>query len=320
MSSHKETVFFSKGMIAAIVGIVVIVIVLLFVTTMGGSPGQGNIIPAQKCAENTVTYANTNLVQPGTAVSLVSVSETHGLYEVKVTYQSQTISLYTSRDCSLLFTSGAMIMDGAKATPAPTKAPVKTARPAVDLYVMSFCPYGTQAETVMRPVYDLLGSKADFRIRYITTISGTTIDSVDSLHGPSEAKEDAFQICLAKTNPTKYWEYLHLFNTQCYPQWQNSAAFDTCRKNVTATLKIDHATVESCSSGADGIALLKPDAEDSATNGASASPSLLINGVEYRGARNPEAYKQAICNSFETAPEECKTTLAGSSAAASGSC
>ena len=34
------------------------------------------------------------------------------------------------------------------------------------------------------------------------------------------------------------------------------------------------------------------------------SPTLMINGVTYRGARTAEGYKQAICSAFEEVPEE----------------
>jgi hypothetical protein len=300
-------------MIAVITGIIALVVILLIFSSMGGTPGQGPVISPQKCAESTVIYANNNLVQPGSSLSFVSVNETRGLYEITVNYQSQNVPLYTTKDCSLLFTNS-INMKAAQPTPRPTREPIKTSRPTVDLYVMAFCPYGTQAETVMRPVYDLLSSRADIRIRYITTVGGTTIDSVNSLHGPAEAREDAYQVCLKKTQPAKYMEYIRLFNTQCYPKWQDSGALDTCRKNVTASLGVESQAVETCASGADGIALLTTDAADSAMYGASASPTLIINGVVYSGARTPEAYKTAICNSFESAPGECSTTLSSASA------
>jgi len=317
--SREKTVFFGKGMIAAIIGIVVLLVILVLATSMGSSPGQETIVPPQKCSEKVITYVNNNLVQPGTTVSFISVNESKGLYEFRVKYQSQEMPLYTTKDCSQLFTS-ALNMNAAPTPQTPVKKPVKTARPTVDLYVMSFCPYGTQAETVMRPVYDLLGSKADIRIRYITTVRGTTLDTVDTLHGPPEAKEDAYQVCLLKSQPALYWEYLRMFNEQCYPQWQNSEGLEICRKNVTATLGVERASLEACSSGTDAIALLKTDAAASDAQGASASPTLIINDVKYSGARTPEAYKQAICNSFETVPAECSTTLSGTSAADTGKC
>jgi hypothetical protein len=201
-----------------------------------------------------------------------------------------------------------------------TKAPVKSARPVADLYVMSFCPYGTQAETGMGPVVDLLKSKADIRIRYITTISGTTADSVDSLHGPVEAQEDLRQICINKYYPDQFWSYIKTFNEQCYPSWRNATALESCQQNTLATLSLDSARIDTCASGAEGITLLKADEAAATSNRATASPMLFINGVLYSGTRTPEAYKQAICTSFETVPEECSTVLSSTFTAASNSC
>jgi hypothetical protein len=209
--------------------------------------------------------------------------------------------------------AGSAVQKISQATPAP----VKSARPAVDLYVMSFCPFGTQAEAVMSPVVGLLGSKADIRVRYITTITGSTVDSVDSLHGISEAEEDLQQVCINNYYPDNYWAYLDTFNTQCYPSWQNTAVLESCRKNTTAALSMDRAKIDTCAGGAEGLALLAADETRSAKDNATASPTLFVNGVRYQGSRTPEAYKQAICNSFETVPAECSTVL--SSAPASGS-
>jgi glutaredoxin len=244
------------------------------------------------------------------------------MYELKGRYQSQDLVLYTSKDCTLLFTNTLNMSTGSgiQQTPQATTAPIKTARPSVDLYVMSFCPYGTQAETVMSPVVDLLKSRADIRIRYITSVSGTTADSVDSLHGMPEAKEDLQQVCINKYYPEKFWPYLNAFNDACYPSWQNAAVLESCRKNTTATLGIDSAKITACAEGAEGIALLRADEAASTKDGATASPMLFINGVKYSGARTPEAFKQAICNSFETAPAECSTVLSSTSTSASGGC
>jgi len=40
-------------------------------------------------------------------------------------------------------------------------------KPELDFYVMSFCPYGNQIETTLRPVFDLLGDKVTLKPRYI---------------------------------------------------------------------------------------------------------------------------------------------------------
>ncbi len=311
---------FNKGMIVLIIGIIVVLVVLLAWGII--QTGQGTVVPPAECGQKVVAYINSNLVAAGTTVELVSVTESRGLYELKSKVQSEEITLYASKDCTLLLTNTVNMTATPASQPvaATTQAPVKTARPSVDMYVMSFCPYGTQAETVMSPVVKLLGTKADIRIRYITTVAGSTADSIDSLHGPSEAKEDLRQACINKYYPDKYWSYLDAFNQACYPSWQNNAVFDSCRKNTTATLSIDSTKIDTCALGSEGIALLKSDEAASNKDQATASPMLFINGVKYSGARNPEAFKQAICNSFETAPTECSTVLASASAAASGGC
>ena len=205
-------------------------------------------------------------------------------------------------------------------TATPTVTPVDPNRPAVDLYVMSYCPYGTQAETVMKPVADLLGTKADIRIRYLTQVTGTTVDSVQSLHGPFEAEEDLRQACIQKYYPASFWTYISRFNTQCYPTSHTSSTASTCSHTVMSGLGIPAATIDACSTGSEGIGLLKTDQISSASKGVNASPTLFIKGVKYTGAMSPNAYKNAICKAFVTPPAECSTALSGTATAASGSC
>ena len=40
-------------------------------------------------------------------------------------------------------------------------------KPQIDFYVMSYCPYGNQAEEAIEPVYNLLKNKADFKPHYV---------------------------------------------------------------------------------------------------------------------------------------------------------
>ncbi len=320
--SQKSGALFGKGTMIAIVGIAVILIVFLVI--MLSPAGNSTAVPIQSCAEKVIGYANENLVQPGTSVTFKSVAESRGMYEIHGTYQSQDVTLYTTKDCTMLFTSGINMSASAGTTPqkpTPASTPVKTARPSVDLYVMAFCPYGTQAESAMKPVVSLLGTKADIHVRYITTVRGSTVDSVQSLHGLSEAQEDLRQICIQKKYPQKFWDYLDTFNARCYPLSQNLTNLNACWRNTSAGLGIDVAVIEACSTGSDGLGMLKTDESNAKQNGATASPTLVINGVKYSGARTAEAYKTAICNSFDTAPSECKTILSSTqSAASAGGC
>jgi len=321
---QKDGALSGKNTIFVIIGLAAILIIFLAFSLTGSQPKTSSSVPLQSCAEKVIGYANENLVQPGTSVSFQSVSENRGIYEIHGKYQSQNVTLYATKDCAMLFTYG-LDMDSTvwatQPTPTPTFSPVKTSRPLVDLYVMAFCPYGTQAESAMKPVVNLLGTKADIRLRYITTVRGSTVDSVQSLHGLPEAQEDLRQVCIQKNYPQKFWDYIESFNTRCYSLSQNPASLDTCWRNTTASLGIDTAAIDTCATGSDGLGMLGEDETKADQVGATASPTLFINGVKYSGARTPEAYKQAICNSFDAAPPECGTILAASQQAASaGGC
>jgi glutaredoxin len=327
-SDKRETgALFGKGTIVAIIGFAAILIIFLAISVTGSQSGISSTVSLQSCGEKVISYTNENLVQPGTSVSMQSVSENRGIYEIRGKYQSQNVTLYATKDCTMLFTNGldmnntGVTAQGQKPAPTPTKSPVKTARPSIDLYVMAFCPYGTQAESAMKPVVSLLRTKADIQLRYITTVQGSTVDSVQSLHGLPEAQEDLRQVCIQKNYPQKFWEYIEVFNTNCYSLSQNSNGLNACWRNTTATLGIDTAAIETCATGSNGIGMLTEDEMNADANAATSSPTLIINGVKYSGARTPEAYKQAICNSFDAAPSECGTVLASSQQAASaGDC
>jgi predicted DsbA family dithiol-disulfide isomerase len=93
-----------------------------------------------------------------------------------------------------------------------------------------------------------------------------------------------------------------------------------CSQNVTASLGIDQNKITACATGTDGINLLKTDESLSITHDATASPTLIVNGVVYEGERTPEGYKQAICGSFTNPPPECATVLTSQQATVAGSC
>ena len=51
--------------------------------------------------------------------------------------------------------------------------------------------------------------------------------------------------------------------------------------------------------------------------GVRGSPTLVINGKTMSVQRSPEAIKSAICDAFNTPPEECNTALSSNQAAPS---
>jgi len=306
----------------------VIAIVFLAIGFFARGSMTGAVIADQNsAAAKAISYINANLVQAGDSVSLVGVSDAGSFYLLNISYRDQKITSYVSKDGKYLIPAAGYVLDMDKPLPEtetesqqPTEVP-KSDKPSVELFVMSFCPYGVQAEQAMAPVVDLFGSKADIKVRFIAGI-GDTIDSVQSLHGPVEGKEDIRQLCIAKNyDTTAYWKYLAELNDKCYPIYRNGdAAYDACWKTAAENAGMDTAKIDSCITS-EGVSLLKAEVTAADGYGASGSPTLIINGVMYNGARTPEAFKTAICNAFNTAPSECGQTLsAAGSTTASGGC
>jgi len=280
---------------------------------------SGGGISSQEAANKVVDYINKNLIQSGSC-SLVSVQDTGGLYKVVTNYQGQEIPVYVTKDGTLLFVSQPIDMtQSATSTQTQTESIPKTSKPTVELYVMSFCPYGVQAETLMKPVFDLLGDKADFKVRFIASVTGTTVDSVQSLHGAAEAQEDLRQVCIMKYYDSKtYWNYLQMFDANCYSIASNATALESCWKDAATKAGIDTSKIQTCASGSEGLDLLKADEQLVNQYGITGSPTILINGVQYGGDRSSDAFKQGICSGFTTAPTECSQSLTSGSSSGSG--
>jgi glutaredoxin len=306
------------------VATLILAIVLVVFYLKGFSITGLAVLTSQQAANEAIDYINNNLVETGTA-TLVSVEEMSGVYEVTTSYQGQQIPIYVTKDGLYLFVSQPINIakEGTTTTTQPQQIP-KNDKPVVELFVMSFCPYGVQAENLMKPVVDLLGNEADIRVRFIASVQGDTVDSVQSLHGTIEAQEDLRQLCIMKYyDQATYWNYLVEIDNSCYGKidTSNATALDACWKAAATKTGINIAKIQTCSNSTEGLNLLKVDEQLTEQYGVSGSPTLIINGVQYSGERSSEAFKQAICNAFTTSPSECSQTLSSSgSSSQSGGC
>jgi hypothetical protein len=288
--------------------------------------GSNIIVSESDVGSKALKFINDNLVQPGTNASYVSTSLFNGLYNVTVSYQGRDISVFLTNDGSNMFISSPLNINQAlpQATPTATSQPTeipKTSKATAQLYVMAFCPYGIQAENAMKPVADLFGTNADIQVHFIANVGGTTPDSVSSLHGAVEAQEDLRQVCIMKYYDQKtLWNYIMTINSNCSSLRSDTTAYDTCWKNAATKAGITISKIDACSTGSEGVNLLKADEALTTQYGISGSPTLLINGVTYNGARTADAYKAAICSGFTTQPSVCSQNLSSTAAAASGNC
>jgi hypothetical protein len=185
-----------------------------------------------------------------------------------------------------------------------TEAP-KTDKPKVELFVMSYCPFGLQMEKAYLPVMELLGKKADIDIKFVNY----------AMHEKKEVDENTRQYCIQKEQTEKYTNYLKCF--------ASTDKFDTC----LAGAQIDEYKLTACITKADKEFKISKSYDDKANwlggqfpaylihqdlnvkYGVQGSPTLVINGVQAEADRTPEAVKTAICNAFNQKPAECSTTL-----------
>ncbi len=313
-SKHSESAIKNGGGKAAKLAFLSLAMLLIGIL-IGSNVSAGNsslnsaFLTQAQASEKAVAYIN-NALQGQASAKMISINESSGLYSMDIDVGGQKYNSFMTKDGKMLFPSGISL--DAQNTKAIEREPKidsipKSEKPKVELFVMSFCPYGVQAEGFMKPVADLLGSKIDLKVRFIAQ-AGNDINSVQSLHGSAEAGEDLRQACIMKNYPDKYWDYLSSFNSNCYPIYKNSTALDSCWKNSAAGAGIGSAEIESCVNS-DALTLIKTDEQASSAYGVSGSPSLIVNGAAYNGARSSEGFKSAICSAFNNPPAECKQNV-----------
>lgn len=200
-------------------------------------------------------------------------------------------------------------------------------KPQIDFFVMSYCPYGNMAEEGIAPVYEILKDKADFNPRYVIYSnyqSGYPAYCLDensvlcSMHGIVELHQDIREACVTKYFGMDLWfNFVLAMNSNC-----NAQNADTCWEGVADTLSLNKETIKTCEDS-EGYALMLADKEIGDTLGVRGSPAVFIDGEQYNGARDPNAYLTALCAAFEDAPAECDKVLAAPPPAqvpAGGSC
>ncbi|MBC8495289.1 hypothetical protein H8D36_04000 [archaeon] len=163
-----------------------------------------------------------------------------------------------------------------------------------DLYVMSQCPPGTQAETQLVKAVQRFDGDVDLNINYIVNSQG---DNFQSLHGQPEVDENMRQLCVEKLFPEKHYDYLLCFN-------QNYQAGQAQYANCANQLSIDTEAIASCVVN-DGVELLKACEVETNKVGASASPTVYLNGKSYNGGRLEISYITAICEALGGEHEAC---------------
>ncbi len=165
-----------------------------------------------------------------------------------------------------------------------------------DLYVMSQCPYGTQAEKVVAQAMDDFKDYVNFNVEYIA--SSDKDGQLSSLHGEKEVKGDKYQLCVKKYFPDKFWPYLECQNKN-YRDLEKT--FESCAQDN----QIDFTALKKCAEGKEGQQLLKTSAQKAAKLKVSGSPTFYIDGKLYNGPRTVIAIQRDLCSKLNNAPQKC---------------
>jgi hypothetical protein len=194
-------------------------------------------------------------------------------------------------------------------------AKVSSDKAMLEAFVVSYCPFGLQAQRALAPVAKLLPNNV--KIRYIGSVENGTITA---MHGDKEAKENLRQICLREEQPGKYWPYV-----ECFIKADGKG--DAC----LAEANVDKAKLDACTaSTGNGLKYAQVDFGIATKLGIGGSPSLVLNGTQVSefafatgqgltsdAARSADNLKNLVCCSMDKAAAVCSTALDKAGAATS---
>ncbi|MFH1210425.1 MAG: thioredoxin domain-containing protein [archaeon] len=301
-----------------------------FKSFSGSTAGTGQEITAKDAGDKALKYVNDVLLQGRMTATMGEVKDVGDLYSTKLTISGQVFDSYITKDGRLLFPQ-AVDLTKAPETDTTGEEPTtasscedmtKTDKPVVEVYYMSYCPYGIQAMKGMEPVAKLMGDKVDIQPHYVVYGNyqgGSPQYCIDngnlcSMHGVAELNEDIRQACVYRDQKDKFWAYTMCTMNECTVQ-----NIETCWETCADKNGVDKAKVNECSTK-DGVALMTAEKALNEKKGVQGSPTIFVNGNSYEGGRAPDQFKENICCGFNTKPTECGQTLSASGPAAAGNC
>jgi protein-disulfide isomerase len=245
----------------------------------------GNTVSSDDAGDSVLDFVKTQTDGEGELVQVNDMGDS--LYEVMILYQGQEIPLYVTKDGENLVQGVMPLVDTVEPTPTIQEGEVvKSDLPVVELFVMTHCPYGTQAEKGFIPFMEAMGDSVDAKIRFVHYF----------MHDPEET-ETPRQVCIREEQSDKYLTYLSAF----LEEGDYEYALDKAGIDVDA--------MEECISNGNAEEYYTEDSELSESYGVGGSPTLVVNGVIASSGRSASAYLETTCSAFNDAPNECSLEL-----------
>ena len=149
-------------------------------------------------------------------------------------------------------------------------------KPTLELFVMSYCPYGVQAEEQLIPIVKEFGDTIDFRLQFIAQEkakpSAQDITPFVSLHGYPEVAENIRQLLIAREYPDQYLDYILCRGKKLEKSWEDCAE----------KLGIDVAKIQTLFDTPEAEQLFRENIRRAAELGIKASPTILVDTHPFR--------------------------------------
>ena len=148
-------------------------------------------------------------------------------------------------------------------------------KPTLEFFVMSYCPYGVQAEEKIIPIVKKFGDKIDFKLQFIAEekeeSSTQNITPFMSLHGYPEVAENIRQLLIAQEYPDRYLDYILCRGKKLDKSWEDCAQ----------KLGIDVAKIQALFDAPEAAQLFRENITRAAKLGIKASPTILVDNHKF---------------------------------------
>lgn len=174
----------------------------------------------------------------------------------------------------------------------------KVETPKAELFIMSYCPYGLQAQKWFLEAMLDLGEYADMEIKFVDYL----------MHGEKEWEENIAQYCIQEEQADKYQDYLKCF----LDSWEiescraealiDENALSSCIDNTKEMIDYENVIANSTSN----YPAFNLHTDENTEYGVQGSPTFVLNGIKVDWAwRSAKAFADLICDSFIDKPEIC---------------
>jgi len=259
--------------------------ILTLVLVVGNFSGSmtGNVVSSDVAEENLMNYLDT---VADSEITLIGSEDEGNMYIVTVEYQGDEMPIYVTKDGGSYTPSLIPLVapSAPNGSDVASQDVVKSDRPLVELFIMTHCPYGTQAEKGFIPIIKAMGDEIDAKIRFVHYF----------MHEPEET-ETPRQVCIREEQSDKFLDYL-----ECFLEDGDS---NRCLLEVG----IDEDAMDECIENGNADDYYAEDSELSNSYGVGGSPTLVVNGVKVTSGRDSASYLDVVCGAFNDMPEECTT-------------